>query len=280
MSAEIAIDQEQLKSEIDRTKSEIESLDAKVKELEAKLPPNEELMTHVELGFIQTQGNTKTDTFNLEIDMKKNWDKNQVTYFLDGQYASDRENETKNKFATELEYAYSFTDKLSATYLAGYKQDKFSGFNYQAYTGPGIRYQLVASGKHEFSLEGSILYSIDDIEDSNLDAAGEVIEYPNPDNIPISSITYGNTDKYTSYRAKGVYGWQMLENLKFDQELSYRAEFSNSETFFVCSKSALSSKISEIFSAGISYKLDYVNTPPEGKQYTDETFTANLIIDF
>ncbi|EDZ63198.1 putative outer membrane protein [Sulfurimonas gotlandica GD1] len=280
MAAEVAIDQEQLKKDIAQSKAEAKALSAKIKKLEAQLPPNEKLMTHTELGFIQTQGNTKTDTFNLELDAKKGWGKHLIKFLFDAQYAQDSANETKNKYATELEYGYSLTDRLSATYLIGFKQDKFSGYDYQAYTGPGIKYLLVKTTNHNLTLDGSILYSQDDIEDTNYDATGTIIAYPNPNNLATASTTNGAINNYGSYRVKGVYAWQMLTNLKFAQDLSYRSQFKDSTIFFVTSKTAFSSKINSTFSAGISYKVDYVNTPPTGKENTDKTFTANLIIDY
>lgn len=280
MASEVAKDQEQLKKDIAQSKAEAKALSEKIKKLEAQLPPNEQLMTHTELGFIQTQGNTKTETFNLELKAKKGWGNHLLKFSLDAQYALDNDNETKNKYATELEYAYKLTDKLSATYLIGFKQDKFSGFDYQAYTGPGLKYNAIKTKAHILDIDGSILYSEDNVEDTNYDALGNIIAYPNPDNIATASTTYGAINRYGSYRVKGVYAWQMLTNLKFDQELSYRAELKDLTVFFVTSKTAFSSKINSTFSAGISYKVDYVNSPPTGKENTDKTFTANLIIDY
>ena len=71
----------------------------------------------------------------------------------------------------------------------------------------------------------------------------------------------------------------MLENLKFDQELSYRGSFEESKKYFVFSKTAFTSKLSDMFSAGLSYKVDYVNEPGD-KEKSDTTLTANLIIDY
>jgi hypothetical protein len=44
-------------------------------------------------------------------------------------------------------------------------------------------------------------------------------------------------------------------------------------------KTTLTSKLSDIFSAGLSYKVDYVNLPSV-QEYADTTFTANAIIDY
>ena len=218
------------------------------------------LVTHTELGYIQTDGNTETKTFNLESKATKNWQKHVFAFVIDAQYAEDAGTETKNKFLTELTYDYEFTDRLAFTYLLGYKSDKFSSFDYQAYTGPGAKYKAIVSKNHNLGFEGNILYSMDEIS-------------------PVPPAVTSESDDYASYRVKGVYGWQMLENLKFDQEVSYRGSFEDADKYFVFSKSALSSKISDIFSAGVSYKVDYVNEAGD-KENTDTTLTLNLIMDY
>lgn len=244
-----------LNEQIATTKAEMKVLDEKLKGLESKLPQNQHIMTHTELGYVQTNGNTDTKTFILDANVKKEFGKNALALDIDGQYAEDRGVESKNKYFLELHYDYSFTDRFAFSYLVGYKKDKFSAYNYQAYTGPGAKYKLVKTDAHDLSLDGNILYSVDEYQSTS------------------------TTDKYSSYQAKGVYGWQMMENLKFDQELSYRSAFEDADNYFVYSKSALSSKISDIFSAGISYKVDYANLSGT-KDSTDTTLSFNLIVDY
>jgi len=280
MANDDIVDQEKINVEIAEATAQKKALESKIKNLKAQLP-HAKLVARAELGFMQTQGNTNTDTFNLDLNVKKGWNKvHLVEFSFDAQYATDDNVETKNKFTTELEYGYSITDRLSGTYLLGYKQDKFSGYDYQFYTGPGMKYAFIRKQNHKLTFEGSVLYSQDSIEDTQYDAAGGTIPYPNPDNIAVARTVSGETDRYASYRIKGVYGWQIFSNLKFDQDLSYRSQFEDSDVIFVTSKSALTSKFNSTLSAGISYKIDYVNTPPEGKDNTDKTFTANLIIDY
>jgi len=237
-------------------------------------------VTHTELGYIETSGNTETKTFNLDAKVKKNYSRHVFELMFDGQYASDTDIETKNKFVTELEYDYEFTKRFAFDYLVGYKQDRFSGFDYQFYTGPGAKYKAIITEKHNLAIEGNILYALDSYEAVYTDPiTGDNIAYPTPtDGMNLHTRAYD--DQYGSYRLKGVYVWQMLENLKFDQELSFRGSFEDQDKYFIFSKSALSSKISNIFSAGLSYKVDYVNIPAEGKKDTDTTLTFNLIVDY
>ena len=278
---------QQIQEQIAQAQAAKEAAEAKIKELQALLPQpkpavkvtKNEFVTHTELGYISTGGNTKTETFNLDSKIKKNWDKHYFTLLLDAQYATDNNVESKNKFFTELEYDYQITERFAFDYLTGYKRDKFSSFDYQFYTGPGAKYKLIKSEKHKLSLEGNVLYSLDQKMDETYTSTGAKVTYPNTAGIdPTKTITYNSRD-YASLRAKAVYTWQMLDNLKFDQEASYRVDAEKTQNYFIYSKTGFSSKISDMFSAGVSYKVDYVNQPGDKKR-TDTTFTVGIIVDY
>lgn len=238
------------------------------------------LITHTEFGYTSTEGNTQTKTYALDSKIKKGFDKHLLCLNFDGQYAEDKDIATKDKYTVELSYDYKLTNKLALNYLISYKDDKFSGYNYQAYTGPGFTYEALSIKNHNLSMDGNILYSQDDFEDVNYDASGNAIAFPNAANTPTASKVKGQTQDYTSFRAKTSYDWQILEDLKFNQEISYRTEFEDTKNYFVFSKTAFSSKVSDILSAGISYKVDYANITADGKESTDKTLTATLTIDY
>ncbi len=220
--------------------------------------------THTELGYTETQGNTNTTTFSLDFKAKKGWDKHNLELDVNAQYAKDSGTENKNKIASELIYNYEFTPRFAFNYLVGYKVDKFSGFDSQFYTGPGAKYKILNSDTHKWNIGANVLYAQDQI-------ARDTSVVP-----PIAA----HTNSYASYVAKTDYTWQILDNLKFLQELSYRSEFKDSTNYFVFSKSAINSKINGNFSMGVSYSVDYKNNPPSGKEYADRTFIVSLIIDY
>ncbi len=237
-------------------KAQISELETSVASLESTLPKDNSFVTHTEFGFIDTSGNTDTTAYNLDLTLKKSWGKHNFNFLADAQYADDSGVETNNKFLTELQYDYDINDKLAFTYLVGYKNDKFSGYNYQAYTGPGAKYKAIEEEKHQLTLEGNILYSQDELE------------------------LLKQTEDYASVRAKGTYEWQIFENLTFTQDLSYRVQADEMDNYFVYSKTAFTSKLSDIFSLGISYKVDYANMPPALAEHSDKTLTMNLIVDY
>jgi len=265
------VDQKKLLADIATAKAKKSAIEAKIKALEAQLPQNEEIVTHVRLGYIKTDGNTNTETFALDGSFKKAWGKNSGSVIFDVQYGNAdvidasgavRNEETKNRYFTELQYAYLFSKTLSFTYTLGYKNDKFSSFNYQAYTGPGLKWAAYRSSLQKLDLQGSILYSQDELQSQNI--------------LPSENAT----KRYSSFQTKLAYEFQILSNLKFNQDLSYRGSFEDANNYFIFSTSALSSKISEIFSAGISYKVDYTNKVAIGIQQRDNTLAAFLSLDY
>jgi len=231
IAGEEALNQDVLYAEIAEIKAQKSALNDKIKSLESKLL-NAKFIARAELGFMQTQGNTNTDIFNLDLSVKKGWSGvHLVGFSFDAQYATDDKVETKNKYLAELDYSYLLTDRLSVTYLFGFKQDKFSGYDYQLYTGPGLKYAFIKTQDHKLTLEGSTLFSEDNIEDTQYDAGGNIIPYPNPNKTAVVSTKRGDVDRYASYRIKGVYGWQILSNLSLiktshiDQSLKILAYF-------------------------------------------------------
>lgn len=238
------------------------------------------LISHAELGYVNTQGTSTTTAVSLDAKAKKGWNQHVFELMLDGQFSTNKNVENKNKYLTELSYDYDVTETFSFGYLVGYKEDKFSSFDYQFYTGPSAKHKLFKTEEHKLTLEGNILYAKDKRADVNFDSLGQEIPYPNAGGVDIASTDIGRTRAYASYRAKALYERNIVENLKFTQELSYRSEFLDVSNFFVYSKTAFTNKITDILSAGVSYKIDYVNLPTRDTQRGDRTFSANLIMDF
>jgi len=237
---------------------------------------------HTELGYVETSGNTDTTSSSLDFMQKAEWGKHVFQLDVDYLYGEEDSVENNNKLEAMLNYDYKIGEKFAFNYLVGYKDDKFSGFDYQFFTGPGVKYLAIKTEAQTLDLQANILYSKDSETDKYYDINGDEIEYPYDDPSRDSSVRTdkGKTDDYGSFFIKGDYTWQILDNLKFIQMLSYRVDLEDEDIYFVNSKSALESKISDIFSMGVNYKVTYVNSPPDGNVNTDKVFTVSLIMDF
>jgi len=213
------------------------------------------MQAHAEFSYIDSQGNTNVSSLAFEGKAELMQDLNIYRLNASAYKAQTDDVESKNKWTAELNYDYQFDPYLSFNYLLGYKADRFSGFDYQWYTGPGVGLEFVDSDIHKLDFQGNILYSED-----------------KPD--------FSIADSYISLKVGGIYEWKIQDNLKFSQEANYRVNLENPENYFIYSKTAVAVKINATVSMGVSYKIDYVNSPPPQSVQTDRTFLASLILDY
>ncbi|RLA73172.1 MAG: DUF481 domain-containing protein [Epsilonproteobacteria bacterium] len=251
-------------TDIDRIKAQIATNEAEAdvlkKELAAAVGPEPDpLKTHVELGYIKTTGNTNTKSFSGIINIEKAFGDHLLRFDAEGYYSEDDGKETKNRWKTIGNYDYPETSAWAFNYLLGYERDKFSGFDSQFYTGPGVKWKAIEPPAHQLDLQGNVLYSKDDIE---------------------ATAGHDSIHDYASFQAKLDYNWQINESFKFIQIASYRVDVDKLENYFVNSKTAVEGKIASIFSLGVSYTIDYKNDAPTDKVRTDKTFLLSLIIDY
>ena len=211
--------------------------------------------THTELSYIQTSGNTDTSSFGLDFHAQKSWLPHEIAFDFDSHYATSNGKETKNVWFLETHYYYHFSKILELEYLVGYKRDKFSGFEYQFYTGPGLGWQAIQTPDQSLSLNLLILYSID-------------------------SYTTGQKDIYPSGRAGLEYTYRITPTLTFFEEANWRSDLSHPSNWFLYSKSSFYSTIDGKLKLGVSYKIDYKNRPPEDKKKMDRTFMVSLVVDW
>jgi putative salt-induced outer membrane protein len=238
------------------------------------------LVTHTELGYVRTGGNTDTTSFSMDFTGKKSWNVHSLKLNVDALYGTENGIENNNKIFTELNYDWQFEKRVALNYVVGYKDDKFSGFAYQFYTGPGAKYDALGSKKYKLDLQGNILYNINQGMNKYYDAAGNEVPYPYPDGKAGLTKVDGTYNDYWGYMLRSHFSWVIVEGFKFIEEASYRSDFDNADNYFVYSKTAVESKINSIFSMGVSYKVNYTNLPPKGNKRTDTTFMVSLIIDY
>ena len=250
---------EEAKIELEAAKKKLAAANESIKkskaELEAKDGGEAVYTTKTELSYSNTKGNTNTERFALDFHGERKRKKHIITLDVDALTSSSNGNEDNNKWLAVLQYDRELTEKAFLNYLVSYGEDKFSGFDYQFNTGPGIRYKLFNTEEHKLDLRTNILYSKDKLDD-------------------------GTVNEYGAFLAGFQYKWNILENLAFIQNAFYKVEVDQSNNYFVMSKTAIESKINGTFSLGMSYKVDYKNQPPSSNKRTDRTFLASFIINY
>jgi putative salt-induced outer membrane protein len=214
---------------------------------------------------------------------KAEWGNNIIQLDVDYLYGEQDGEETNNKLVALLEYDYKFAKHISFDYLTGYKDDKFSGFAYQFFTGPGLKYHLLETDSHDLEFQTNIVYSRDLETDKYYMSSNYLVEtkYPyDPIKGPYKDPASGDLNEYAAFLIKGDYTWQITDSFKFIQMLAYRVDAGNKNTYFVNSKSGIESEINKMFSLGMNYKVTYVNEAPSDNEHTDTIFTVALIINY
>jgi len=235
----------------------------------------QEMKTHAELSYANTIGNTESQDVAGNLKMNIPFYSNEVrfvgnilysentAYDENGTFVDDLR--TKNRWDAELNYDYNFNESIAFNYIAGAKGDEFSTFVYQIYTGPGAIYTPLKTETQELKLQGNVLYMWDEIRED----------------ITVTPIVPEYMHRYSGYQVSLDYVYNFTETSKFAQYLMYRSQFADATNYFVKSKTALESKMSDTFSLGVSYTVDYTNNKADDvRAYTDGVFLASLIADF
>ena len=253
------IQADEARSELEAAKKKLADAEKIIKRDKVKLPAKDGgeavYSTKTELSYSNTQGNTRTEQFALDFHGERKRKSTTLKLDIDVLTSSANGDENNNKWLVVAQYDRDLVKDIFFNYVISYGEDKFSGFDYQFNTGPGLGYKVVKSDEHTFDLRTNALYSEDKLDN-------------------------GTKNEYASWLVGLNYKWQVLENLVFIEDAFYKVEVDKSTNYFAFSKTGIESIINSMFSLGLTYKVDYKNHPSVGKKRTDRTFLASLIINY
>lgn len=214
--------------------------------------------THIELSFLNTSGNTDTQTLAVKLEFNKEGMINR--YILKGNalYIEEKDEETANKWALDGRWERVFADRFFGFLSAIYLDDKFSGYDYRIAGGPGLGYDMVKTEDHHLKSLISLLYYYDEFIEAGKSA-----------------------DSYTAGKVEINYLWLIFKDLRLKENADYSVSFEESDKYFINSETALEAKLNTHISLGVSYRIAYQNLLPSSDiKHRDTTFLVSLIIDF
>jgi len=228
---------------------------------------------HLELSYMNSSGNSETDTFSMKSDFSNKFDNTKsIKGKANGSFVTgETGEEIANKFYIEGEYDHKVSKYFFAFLKTDYTADKFSGFEYKINVGPGVGYKVPFKSKSQaLDLSLSIAYSQDKIQDAS------------------------NYKDYSSGNLGIKYIWKINELWKFKQDLSGHQDFETADNYSAKSVTAIEHKLTGLgiiedfikplkqssISLGMSYTINYQNNVPDDKQATDKLFLTSIIIDY
>ena len=212
----------------------------------------------VGLSYVNTSGNTDTETFASRLGLEREGKIHNFLFRGDALFAESDGEKTSDKIYFEGGWERFLSKKVFTLLSGGFSRDKFSGYEYRLFSGPGVGVEFVKNEKRELRGFFSLVYYRDKF-----------------------SIGGRDTDDYFTGKLATSYSWNISENLKLGENLSYLASVERSGRYFIDSETALEVKINRFLSLGVGYLIDYQNDPPSTDlKKTDTMFLTNLILDF
>jgi len=212
---------------------------------------------HAELSFVQTSGNTDTETVSLKFDIDREETKNKFLLKGSGLYSKTDDKESAERLNVTARWERLFTERFFSYLNFGFKTDKFSGYEYRLSGGPGIGYYLIKDEEKELKLLSSILFYKD----------RKYIE-------PFEEDSYTSSETELSLKIK------LRDNVLFKHLTNYSISLNDYSKQFITSEVSLEVTVNNYISLGVGYQIYYqTKTPDPSIKKLDTTFLTSLIIN-
>jgi len=205
-----------------------------------------------EVGGYVTTGNTENVGLTAAVELKREAIEWRHKVRLNADYQESLNRVTRERYLAAYEPNWKFDDRAYLYGAAQYERDRFSGFTDRVSLSSGAGYSAIKRPGMKLDVELGPAYRmtrfINKPEESNLAARGSL-----------------DLD------------WKLTRWISVRQNASAYLQDANST---VSSKSAFLARLIGPLSAQFSYTMQYESTPPPGRQSTDTTSRAALVIDF
>jgi putative salt-induced outer membrane protein len=205
------------------------------------------------LGYVNTSGNTNTETLIFRFDTAYEIEKWKHAASFETLKASTEDVTTADRKLFTAQSNYKFRPRDYFYGNVSYEDDKFSGFEYQAKLSLGYGRKIILTERHE--LDGEI---------------GPGYRNFKVDNAPSS-------EDEALLRLAGLYKWKISSYSEFNQDLI--GDFGEDQTEWR-SVTGLRTSIYESLALRLAYTVRYLDVVPVGNENYDRTTSITLDYTF
>jgi putative salt-induced outer membrane protein len=119
-----------------------------------------------EIGASFASGNSENEAVNAAIEVKKTLDRWVHTFGAAGNYGSDGEVTTAERWELRAQSDHTFTDKVYWFGAGRYEDDRFSAFTYQASLSTGLGYKFIDTERTKFWIQGGPGYRYAEVQET------------------------------------------------------------------------------------------------------------------
>ncbi len=207
---------------------------------------------NVELGIVNTTGNTETETINAKAKAAtetENW-RHTLTY--ESLKSSDQGTTTAERYAFNGQSDYKLDKKNFFFMMINYENDRFSGYDYRVTEAIGYGRRV--------------------LDEQNLTLDLEIGPGARQ-----SKLETGKTESETMVRGAGKLNWKISKTSSFTEDLSVDAGEDSTVTKSV---TALSAQINGSLATKITYTVKNTSDVPVGVKKTDTETAVTLVYNF
>ncbi len=205
------------------------------------------------LSYVQTSGNTETETASLDALFKQKWPSLAVT-LKGGILTSQQEGRTNaESYYFQEKGDVKIGKKIYLYEVWGWMRDVFSGLDSRYSVQSGMGCNIPLGTRHRVDVEAGIDYTWEDGRE-----------------VPFRS--------FGSVRTFGRYRYTLSDTASAEQEIEYLKNMEAPEDYRIYSSTALKASISTNLSMKVSYVIRYDHQPVPGFRDTDTVFSTALIL--
>jgi putative salt-induced outer membrane protein len=128
-----------------------------------------------EIGASFASGNSESESINGAIEVKNKRDKWTHTFGAAGNYGSDGQLTTAERWELRAQSDYTFTEKAYWFGAARYEDDRFSNFEYQVSVSTGVGYKFIDTERTKFWVQGGPGYRYAELSDTGTKDDGTIL---------------------------------------------------------------------------------------------------------
>ena len=205
-----------------------------------------------QLGAFRSTGNSSNSGISAGLELTRNTDSWRHKLTAQADFQRSNGVTTREQFLFGYEPHFELSDAFYVYGLGQYERDRFQGFSARYAASGGFGYRVFDSESMTLNLQGGPAWRR-------------------------TEFTDGTSERDLSGFLSADFDWQILETLKFTQDV--RA-FLQSDNSTISSNTGIQTRFAENFSLGLSYSVEIDTDPPVGAVKTDTLSRVTLIYDF
>ena len=223
----------------------------------AEIPPMANWAGNAELGFIQTSGNSDTQSFNGKFNISRELQPLKTGFKFEALTSEESGDQSKEKYYSEFKIDYSLGEFDYFTSQLSYEDDRFNGYQYQSTLSVGYGYRAWHDQLGKLDLEVGPGYRRNALESRN--DKGEKVEEDAVGRFALN-LEVKLSDSATFTEVFTVEGGE--------SNVVYKSDMGLQSTLI----GALAMKI--------NYQVKHTDTVPEGTKNTDSLVGVTLVYNF